>query len=151
VAQPVKERLKYVTERSLPKLREAYEKAPESEDYKEMVESFYKKMRKALESFIEEVLLNKTVVRFQNGISPRMLVEVGITEDDWGKVDDFMAKFSPSLHDQSAEFGETRVKTPDELESEINGFRQYIKTTRENNKARRSSRTASAGGVEARP
>ncbi len=90
----------------------------DSDLYKNTVKHFYEHLRETWERFIEEVLLDEVVQRFQLSIQTKRLGSVVVSDEDYKAVYFNMAKVSGYCHDEAQPFQRPLPK-PNELEEDL--------------------------------
>ncbi len=97
------------------------------ETKEQKIRHFYGRLREAWEALIEELLLNKVVVRFGRAVQTQRLKRLtDITDDDIGKVDTAMSKCSKIFigHDQATNFKE-EVPNLSEIKDDLDLIDSY--------------------------
>jgi len=96
-------------------------------DYEYRARYIYGLLRETWERAVEEVLFNKTVLRFRRGIETLWLKEVDIEPSDYIRVDNAMTKCSKFLpgHDDAIELNEP-VPEPSELRVDIDDLFNWV-------------------------
>lgn len=128
VAMTVKDRIKYLNGRA----QEAQKLFNDHGDhvYRPVAKELYGQLRETWERAIEEVLLNKAVLRFGRAIETKRLKVISdITEADLALVDKHMSKCSLYVHDQPAEVNEP-IPSSDELKADIKALEEWVSTMR---------------------
>ena len=97
------------------------------EKYKEEVKNFYGKLRETWERLIEELILNKVVLRFGRAIQTTRLKKViDLTDDDYKIIEENMSKASTYFwgHDTAGELIE-EYPNIEEIENDIRIIEEY--------------------------
>lgn len=130
-ALPTSKRIGYLRNEHQ-KIKELYGKG-NPDDYNHRAAHIYNLLRETWEAFIEEVLLNGTVIRHQQEIQTNRLKGVAVTDDDYKAIDEGMSKCSSWMfgHDKSKALDVNRPD-PDELLSDINALEEFRKATLKN-------------------
>jgi len=101
---------------------------PESDKYRKAVEGICTDLRKAWERMVEEVLLNKTVERFDYGVKTQSLKGVLVEDSDHQQIYFAMKKLSNfTAHDEAAG-KQGQLPTVDELIETLEELDTYRKT-----------------------
>jgi energy-coupling factor transporter ATP-binding protein EcfA2 len=121
----VKERLEYLRER-LNTIKSLH--PSNMTDYNRDVAGIYGLLRETWEAFIEEKLLNKTIVRHGGEVQTLRLQCVSVRDEDYKKIHLAMHKCSTFMtgHDRSKALSEDRPSPGDVLE-DINDLAQFFK------------------------
>ena len=90
----------------------------EEKEWREETLRAYDQLRKAWERAIEEVLFQKVVLRFRQGVETNRLRSVAVDDDDFAQVDAGMSKCSKYLHDRALDGGAS-LPHPEELLEDI--------------------------------
>jgi hypothetical protein len=126
----LKERVSYLNRRL--QESEADLKAGHDERYRSVVHDLYGLLREAWERAIEEILLNRSVVRFGREIQTnRLRPIVDITDADLKTIENAMTKASRYIrgHDDSAAVADDPPQ-PDELRADIRELADWTKEMR---------------------
>jgi len=83
---------------------------------------------------IEEVLFNRTVVRYRKDISPTLLMGVTIEVSDKNSISTNMSKCAQYVHDLSDETGSVEIPDPDRLKVDLEELRQFVKVVQNRRK-----------------
>ena len=99
-------------------------------DYHPQGERLYKNLRETWERAVEEVLLNRTVLRFGDSVATNRLAKlIDIEESDIQIVTREISRCSDFVHDETGEL-HTDVPTPDVVEEDIKRLRDWVKALR---------------------
>ncbi len=105
-------------------VRKAY-KDGDDDEHRRLTQRAYGKLRLAWERAVEEVLFNKVIQRFGEGVHTKQLKQVAVEDDDYHKIESGMTKSSKFEHDPAAAVGRLPVPEPDELESDIQALADW--------------------------
>ncbi len=100
-----------------------------SKDYETAAKELYGFLREAWERGIEEVLLNRTVMRYKASVETQRLENaLDISESDYKVIDDNMGKCSAFHrgHDDAAAMGGFNMPTPDQLKQDIDALENWV-------------------------
>lgn len=90
--------------------------------------NFYRALRVTWERAIEEVLFNRTVVRYRRDIKPASLQDVTIEDTDKSTIADSMEKCAQFVHDLSDEAGAVAIPEPDQLKKDLDELKDFVKS-----------------------
>jgi energy-coupling factor transporter ATP-binding protein EcfA2 len=127
IAQAVKDRLKRLHD----ELKALESRTDEGADeYRRAVKDFYSDLRETWERFVEEVLLGKTVERFNTDVKTQSLKGVVVDNDDYKKIFWAMKRVSErSGHDMAAGKNLPPPKI-DDMRADLKEFEDYQGVTR---------------------
>lgn len=119
----VKERLKYLRE-ELASFKDLH--PSNMPEYNRKAAGFYSLLRETWEAFVEEKLLNKTIVRHGAEVLTQRLKSVSVSNDDYKKIHIEMHNCSTWMtgHDKSKALSEDRP-SPMEISKDIGELAQY--------------------------
>lgn len=92
---------------------------------------FYRDLRITWERAIEEVLLNRTIVRYRRDIKPSSLNSVTIEQSDKDAIKNNMEKCAQYVHDLSDEAGATEPPDPDRLKTDLEEIIDWVKVLKD--------------------
>jgi len=95
------------------------QQAGDEDEHRRLTATCYGRLRLAWERSIEEVLFNKVVERFGEGVSTQRLKSVVVTDDDYREVEAGMTKSSKFEHDAATAVGRLPIPDPRELSDDI--------------------------------
>lgn len=126
---PVKERIKYLRE-ALDSFQNLY--ASDLQSYNSKASELYGQLRETWEATVEEVLLNKVVVRHGIEVQTQRLKSVEVTTSYYGSIHQGMAKCSLWFcgHDKSNALDVNRP-SPDEIRTDIETLNNFVKQLRQ--------------------
>ena len=101
---------------------------------REQTTKAYLKLRMAWERAVEEVLLQKVILRFRKGIETQRLAGVVVEEEDYAKVNYGMAKCSNYAHDNAPIVGIAAAPRPDDLLADIMELEEWLKEVNKRSK-----------------
>ena len=109
------------------------------DEYRDVSRDCYNLLRQCWERAVEEVLFNKVVERFDPEVNTKSLIEVSVTDDDYGKIEHAMAKCSEVMHDTAAAANKP-MPPPQELRQDIGALNTFVQDIRTRHKATKSGR-----------
>ena len=130
IAMKVKERISYLNRRL--QEAEADLNAGHDERYRSVVHDLYGLLREAWERAVEEVLLNRAVIRFGREVQTNRLKPLtDISDADLTTIENAMTKASRYIrgHDDSAAIVDEAPR-PDELRGDINELAEWVRGMR---------------------
>ena len=139
-AQDVRSRLQTLNEEAnnLNKMRS------EKEDYNQKAGAIYGRLRETWERVIEEVLFNKVITRFGQGIQTQRLSEVCVEDEDYKSILLGMSKCSKYMigHDKSLSLLDDRPKVKEIVQDikSVNNFLKGIKQKKNDTHKRRKQK-----------
>jgi AAA domain len=137
IAQAVKDRLNRLHETL--KAMEARTDV-ETDAYRRAVKDFYTDLRETWERFVEEVLLGKTVERFNTDVKTQSLKGVVVEDDDYRKIFWAMRRVSEhSGHDMAAGINLPLPKI-DDMKTDLKEFEDYQGAVRKRKKGTEEAR-----------
>ena len=109
--------------------------------YNEKASSLYSKLRETWEAAVEEILFDKTIVRFGSKVQTLRLKSVEVTDEDYREISLGMAKCSTWLsgHDRAKSIDENRPD-PNEIRDDINKLKKFVSRVKERKKKKEKER-----------
>ena len=134
----VNERINYLEER-FAKFRDLYRS--NWRKYNEKAGSLYSMLRETWEAAVEEVLFDKTIIRFGSKVQTLRLKSVEVTDEDYREIYLGMEKCSTWMlgHDKAKSIDENRPD-PDEIRDDINKLKEFIARIKERKKKKNQER-----------
>ena len=123
-AMPLKERLEYLT-KDLDTFKSLY--STDQNTYNKRASDLYDLLRQAWEAAVEEVLLNKTILRHGATVQTLRLKSVTVTDDDYTAIYWAIDKCSNWVHDRSKALDVNRP-SPNSIREDIQSLREFKKT-----------------------
>lgn len=106
--------------------RSAFKRDPDGNEYKQLHDRFYSKLRATWERAVEENLFRGVVQRFGSDVSTKMLHSVVVDDEDYRTVYHAMSDSSgeTDAHDHAANQHDVR-NTPDDMDKEIKKLKDF--------------------------
>lgn len=98
------------------------------------VVSYYRNLRITWERAIEEVLFNRTIIRYRRDIKPSSLKDVIIEQADKDSVFLEMEKCAQYVHDLSDEAGPVETPEPNTLKADLEELKKWIVVVKDRRK-----------------
>jgi len=108
--------------------RALYKTDPDGGEYRDLHDKFFSRLRSTWERTVEEILLNKVVLRFDSGVSTQLLSGVDVDDEDFRDVYNAMSHSSEGIdaHDHAAGQHD-QVNTPDEMDHDLAKLKAFKK------------------------
>ena len=120
----VNNRLNYLEER-FAKIKDLCD--IDTRNYNEKIGNLYGMLRATWEAAIEEILFNKTILRFGSEVQTLRLKSVEVTDDDYKEIFIGMEKCSTWMlgHDRAKPLDENRP-SPKEVQDDLNNLKSFV-------------------------
>jgi hypothetical protein len=134
----VNKRINYLEER-LAKFQSLYRK--NMKEYNEKAGSLYGMLRETWEAAVEEVLFDKTIIRFGGKVQTLRLKSVEVTDEDYREIYLGMEKCSTWMlgHDRAKPIDENRPD-PNEIRDDINKIKGFVARIKKRKKKKEQER-----------